>query len=919
MSSALVRWLLVPWRDRQLLLALVGSAAIPVFLVATADLWRGGAADVITEILVEDGPSSDRTVSVETNASFSRVPSDEADRAVSERLASLPGSPVVTRTMSTPRGRIGNGFDTPALTVPARLVNHDGAIETIDYVRHLPDEFEGAWISNWMAERFGLELGDTLVFYSDAEPEEPGAEVAPGGGAAAAILIVGVYETLWTEDETIPRSERGIDLGVFLDSLPPALVPRYLSPFQAPSFALVFVDDRAMADLGVTGTVRWSAPIATAPSTLDELTAAVGDIRSLERSLVRDETIRDALDAQAGVDPAAPVVLSTLSRTLAVVEDRVASLDRPLRSTQVAGAAIGLLVMVGASAFAVSRRRHEFALLAAEGDRWEHFAARALGQLAMPTAVGAAIGFTGAALAGATLGPSAGVLDIETAARSLTIDRSLLVLAGGWLASASVTGVLGARALDRPGLSVPSLGRRLGLLGAGIALASYVWIDAGSAPEGDGEVDLSLLALPVVILGVGGAVALLVVERIMREAGRRPSALAPVVFLAWRRATRASGTSRAVVAALAVSFGLFGLSTLMVDELDDAVSASLFVELGGETLVDLVGLPADDLELPPMSSIVGFEQTRIAPGSQRVRVVAVDLSTAADSFDWPDDAELSFVDFAELLEADVGGDLPVVSLTGQSVPRTGSFGVAEPVPYTVVGSVGSIPLASDSRVTLAVSRARFDRFVLERTASAVGVSPEDPDFVESFVPPSSRLRQHLISQSSRPSMEIFLADNDVRHRSVISRADRRADADLIAPSFAFGYLRWLGAVGILAALASLLLYLSSQRATRELGSLMARRMGLSANRLALTTAAEVAGIATVALITSAALVPPLVRRTVPRFDPAPDLPPVLDPATPWTTISAACVIMLAAVGGTVWLAERVGRRRPDGVVLREQS
>ncbi len=932
MTSSIVRWLLVPWRDRVLLLALIGAAATPAFLTASADLWQAGAADEVSKMLIADGPASDLELSVRSNTFFTPNASDEADREVTERLDEIARLGEVRRTLATSRGPVAPGSSADAFPVPARFVHHAGAIQTIDYVRHLPDEFEGAWISEWYATRFNLELGDTLTFFSSLEPEAPGAELAPGGGPTASVLVVGIYETLWTEDGSAPESDRGIDFDAFLTSLPPELVPRYLGPFQAPSFALIFIDERPMEQLGVGGSVRWAASLEDEPSTFDDLTATVLEISSLERSLARDPGIRTSLDALAGDGVASPLVESTLPETLQRVNDRIAALNRPLRSTEIAGAFVGVLVMVATAIYSVSRRSQEFRLLAAEGDRFEHFVLRAAAQLVGPVALGSGVGIGLAAVAGAAAGPSAPSIDVRTALETITLWRAAAVCGVGWLVAALAIGVLGHRAVDGPLVESGTMrvtgsagSRRLIPVVIGLAMTAAVWFEAADAAE-RGTFTLLLVVLPILALATAAGAALYVVELLMRR-GRLPVAQRPgrdgypesgdpersntstpksrtVLFLAGRRATRTTAPSRMVVVALSVSLGLLGLSTVIVSVLDDTTDDALFSELGGETLVDLVGKPQPDIVLPARTTVAGFEDTTALPGERRVRVVAIDPSQASEALRWPADAALSFAEVEALIESDLGPDIAAIAIGGQGLPTTGNFRIDDPFPYQVVGRTETLPLASPARPTLLISVNRLDAI-----ADINGVA----------VPPSQGLRQNLISAQPRVVIDEFLAGEQIRFRSIASRQDRLASVDFIAPAYAFGYLRWLGIVGAAVATASLLLYAASQRSRRELASVITGRMGLSRSGLALVTTVEVAALTLIALVAASVAVPTVIARVLPTFDPAPDLPPVIDVDVPWLTAIMAIVSVLAGVSAVVWIAERSVRRRSDGVVLRESA
>jgi hypothetical protein len=94
-------------------------------------------------------------------------------------------------------------------------------------------------------------------------------------------------------------------------------------------------------------------------------------------------------------------------------------------------------------------------------------------------------------------------------------------------------------------------------------------------------------------------------------------------------------------------------------------------------------------------------------------------------------------------------------------------------------------------------------------------------------------------------------------------------------------------------------------------------MGLSPARTALVTALETMTIAALAIVAGFVGATLSVDRLLPRFDPAPQLPPHVSVFTPWGVPLAIAALGLAALGGVIWAVERRAARRPAGQVLRE--
>jgi predicted lysophospholipase L1 biosynthesis ABC-type transport system permease subunit len=142
---------------------------------------------------------------------------------------------------------------------------------------------------------------------------------------------------------------------------------------------------------------------------------------------------------------------------------------------------------------------------------------------------------------------------------------------------------------------------------------------------------------------------------------------------------------------------------------------------------------------------------------------------------------------------------------------------------------------------------------------------------------------------------------------------------LVATRWAFGFLGVLGVVAAVGALVALAMFLAARRRTNALAAVMTRAMGLSARRAALVTALEITTITALAMVAGFGAAVLSVDRLVPRFDPAPDLPPPVPVTVSWPLLVGAGVLGLVALGLVVWAAERSAAARPEGAVLRDQA
>lgn len=904
--DAALRWMLVPWTQAAIVVALVGAAATPALLMSAADVWTVSAGDEFAQRLVEEITPAEAGVVVITNAVFSEEPTVTAARTVTDRMASIDGIDPAVVTLWTLRasGEVGRSAeDAVNPGVPLRVMARDGAVDALSFVDRDPAIEGGAYISEYLADRAGVGVGDLISYDAPLGTEAPDTDSVPTGGPRAIWPIAGVYETLWSEDGSLPDD--------YWSQVPPALLPRYLSPFNAPSFSLVILDPATLASTRLPGFMQWEAPAVVLPTTIAVLRSQVGSYRSLEVDLGTSPAIAPTLEDLAAIRPPAPTVESLLDEQLATAEVAIDALEQPLASTRVIGVVIGLSVMVAAGVFLVHRGRTEYRLLAGEGDRWPRFSLRTAAQLVAPVVVGALSGVSAGVGIALLVGPADSmrfdVIDVG--------DVALVALAGILLTSLT-TGLLAQRTLDTGRIGHTGYGAAIGTVALSIVAFAFLWIQVARMPaRGETGLDLAVVAMPLVGLVTAVTLVIVVMRVVVSRARFIGSRLPTLPFLAWRRATSNDLGSLLIVGALAVGIGLVALSTMLVGSLERTTDVKLSTRLGGETRAELVGLPDDDAVLPGRSTIIAYDPGRISPDNRPARLIAIDTTTYADAVSWPSEFGSNALAVVELLESAPSDGLAVVMVDAIPAPVTGTIGTQR-LPYRVVGTVASAPLAYEFGTTFLVSAQRLEAYARQRLANQLDVEVDDEMVASRFQSPLVGYRKTLVSQESGPAVETWLDENGLATRSIESRFDLENGIDIVAAATAFDYMRILGWVAAASAIAALLLHRASVRSERAVASVMARRMGLSRSRAALVSAIEVIVLTSIALITALAIAPAITWRLLPRFDPAPGLPPPAIVAVDPLVLVGSLFLAIMVIAGLVWVLDLSASRTSEGSVLR---
>jgi hypothetical protein len=876
-AGAAARWLAVPWSEWALAGALVIAFATPVLLVGSADVWRAAAEDDLTERSVADASLVRNGIDVAVEAGFSSDAVASADAELTAAVSAIAPLDAAERTTYTLPGPLTIGPPPLRQVGPAgRLLGRAGALEAVDVVSQLDDTSGGVWISTWFADRLGLGLGDTVAFE-----------------AGAPLRVVGLYEPLWSPDDELVLDD-------FWSSVPAELLPVYVEAFNEPNFELVLTDEETLLDSGLTGVVRWTAPLESIPTSYDELRQLRGDVRLLERGLVETGPLATSMRELATVEQRRPTLTTDIFTTTASVESAVRQLTAPLRSARALGAVVGLSAVFAVGAFLVERRRREFRLLASEGERWPMMSGRVACQLALPAIAGGAAGATAAVVGARWFGPA---ISYDWAA--LPWDVIAVTIVASVSLAALTAGVLGARSLRARQRETERAVRRA-LIVVLVAATVIAWAQVGrTTAAGQSSLDLVVVALPVLAIMMTVLVLVALLGWTARFAGRHSERLPVEGYIAARRLAGESVAVRLVGGSLGLGIGLLVFAVAITTTLDRMVDVKLATTVGGVSSARLIDdLPAD-LEPPAPTTVIRSSDTRLTPGAAAARIVAIDPATYADAVSWSDEFGAGVDEVLDALAGPIDDSIPVVAIEGENVPPEGAFGLTRAYPYRVVATVRGFPTAGDRRASVMASADAITDF-----AARQNDDPEAPSPIDAF-------RSTAVSQATAPALTEWLSASDVRYRDVVSQADVRESASIVAPRSAFAYLAVIGVTAAAAAAVAMALFLSARRRNSALAGVLTRSMGLPAWRAATISAIEIGAVLLAAVGAGLIAGPVVVGRLAPRFDPAPDQPPAVSVAVDWAPLVVGAVVGVTIVSVMVWLSEYAASRRPAGSVVRD--
>jgi hypothetical protein len=848
-------WIAEPWRSVTFAAALVGSLALPVVVLTAGPMFRLAAADGIATRVVDDLQSGTSGLIVSGKGSFAATDLDPLNDELRRRLDVIGRMEPPTTTMitdpiqieqTTQSGRRGE----------VRLFARTGAVEALDVVERT-DSSDGAWVSATLAAEAQLHLGDAMVINGTELP------------------IVGVYADLWSSD-----------LNDFWRAVPGDFVPRFLRTFAQPDFELAIVDGERLARLGVVGRVTWQVPLHDPPTTYTDLRALAAAYHRMERDAVRPTVLGDAYRSFRSEPDKELSFFTSLFDAQDDAASATADLSQPIRTATLAGAAAGLGLSTMGAVFAVRRKRIEYRLLAADGDGWWRFFGRSLAQYVLPTLVGVTAGVAIGYATVSAIGPAARV---NTSA--IDVSDVALAAAAACLLAAAVTASASVRLAN--GLN-QEVGRVSGgwLFGAlGLTIAMWLQIGRDHTPQSGPLV----IAFPFVGIVTGVVVAVAGLRWLVQRAGRTGSRLPTTWFLAWRALTRSQNGALLLTAAIGVAAGLAVLSTTFVASVDTATHDKAVTTVGSNTRLDLIGPPGEAV-FPAETTVVRSIVTVI--DEQDVQIIAIDPDTFARSVRWPDSFGGSAQGLVERLAGSASTAVPAVLVRGGTVPQSGDFGRTSFMPYDVVGTIGSIPLASPVYPTLVI---RAD--VLAAYASG---GETDPDAIIFDTPQSGLFGFAYTVVSKAGADDVVGAATDARLRTedVRTLVDEIGSVSSQSTRWAFDYLGILAAIGALAALGALTLYLSERRTELALSTAMTMQMGMPRRTMTVAAVIEMVGLTTTALIAGMGSALLAVAHVFAAFEPDPRVPPiaraVID-GVQLIVVGAAVIGVVAVIAAAVQL------------------
>ncbi len=832
------RWMAQPWRSAGLAVALVASFAVPSLMATSADLFRESAADTISQQLLDQNPGQLGVAVTASGGAITVESIDAMDTALGRRIDDIPLLGEPTRTISV--AQVGLSSPVTEEDTRSSLIGSNGTLfqraGSIGALNVLEGDTttEGMWISERVAEQFGLAPDDEVTIDD-----------------SVSVRIAGVYANLW-QGERDP----------YWNDVPSTLVPTYVSALAGPLRELFVVPESLMTRLGVVGDVRWDAALDRVPDTHNTLVGLAFLYNDIERSYTQSPAVVDALAMFSGAGAEVPTMRTSLFDVRDQANIVVAELEQPIQTTAVAGIIIGLLITSTGAAFAVRKRDTEFRLLRSDGDPGWKFAARAVGQYAPFAIIGAALGVLGAIALVSGFGPPASI-------NRGAIDTQQLVatVVAGLALAAFVTSMMAIRILDRT--SASSLRPAWLLLVIGLAIAG--WIQVGSASRQQ-EVDLLVVAFPLVGLAASVGVITLATRAVMRRVRRTGGTLPTALFLAWRRITAAETSALLLSVAMGIALGLMVFSSVLVGSLETASEAKTITVVGGETSLRMV--TKDSFVLPERTTIIKRETTLLTIGNATITVLVLDPDTYSDGVSWDPLFGSTPVDMLEALDSPVAtADVAAIAVGRRAVPAEGGFGTFSVLSYEVVAELDSIPLASQTFPTLVVRSDHLEAATLRLHERARPSDVDTDDWAALYRSPTLRFANILVSQLDADTLTQDLDARGLKYRDVMTIASQRDVVGNRAARWTFEYLSLLAIIAALSGLGTLLFYLSERRTAVQLSEAMMQRMGLSAATARIAAVVELLGLMVFALIagTTSALL--LANRTFGRFEPDPKIPP----------------------------------------------
>lgn len=878
------RWVVLPWRQPAVAVALVGAFALPALLLTSGPMFRTAASDEITVGVIDTLSPISAGVIVLSEGPFDDELLGTLTGEIDARLTAIDGLGVPSLTLLSnevaPTAVDGRPVDRRPGPGEVRVMSRPGAAEAVEILAG--GRGDGVLVPRSLATTYDLTPGSVMTL------------------GAVDVVVAGVYRDVW-DGEPDP----------FWSGLPRDMVPRFQRVFDEPSFEMVISDAATARRLSLGGRARWEAELTEPPATWSGFRELAAEYGRFESALSRPGVLDTAHRAWA-TDPDAPPILVTAvpdaERTAAGV---IAELEQPIRTATWSGTVVGLLLSTLGAIFLIRRRRSDHRLMAADGDAAWRFFARAVMQYALPAAIATAIGVAVGWALIRLLGPSG------TATWSVVPWSGVVLVSVGAVLLAGITSaVISVRLVDSMNQPVGAVGRTWLFVLTGIAVT--MWIQVGR--EVGDDVNPLIVSFPFVgvVTGVLVAVgALRVALRRLRRTGRR---LPTSLFLAWRALTASEAGALSLTAALGLASGLVVLSVSFVDTIDAATAAKAATTTGAVSRLDTIE-NVDPAVLPSGATVVLSFSTQI--DDRTTEVLAIDPATFADAVAWPPEFGRSPEEVVELLATEVDGAVPAIAVAGRGTPARGEFGLQRVHPYELVGTIASAPMASPVGMTLLVRADVFEQFSRDRwDAGQLEIDPTDQHIADMFdreivySSPLDGFGDTVLSNRPLAELEALAEERGWPVRATGSLAAQTSDVDARATRWAFDYLGLLAVIAGVVAIAVMAFYLAERRRQREVTAVMTHQIGIRQRTNVAAAVVEIVGLVVAAVAAGAIAAAVTARRVFPVFEPDPGVPPTVALIIDETTVLSVLVGAILVVAGVAAWSQRSVSHAEQARVLR---
>ena len=837
------RALLRGWRSPSLFLGIVVAAFVLGLAGGSRSMFASSTARASLSRDVEAGCRFDVGFRVERPVWL-----DATGRGDQPEIAGRPGSDGLPRlsdataALDEENGSVA-GIDPVVVSVfyadPAELAAGDASadvqlIERTDFRDHIVVQdtgpASGAWVPDTVADELGVTAGDEVT--------------VKAAGASVPVPVAGVYRDMrFGRDRHWCSMRYSFETRTAGGSPPPPVV-------LFDEGALAHVLDGAGI---VTARAWWEYPPNPDAWDLDTARTATAELQSTADEVNnRSEGLGQLLGyGDSSVD--VPRSVHKAERTAASVE----SVAGPVALGTVG---VAVVMLLAAARSWLTRHAQEVTVLALRGAGPVALALKGMAELLPALLIGAVSGLGAAVAVVRIIGPDPRI-EHDALVEGVVVVGLAVLVALGAVAAVVAAGV------RRSGVVVDTAATARRSVPPwepvvlAIAGAAFYELNTRERLVDDTRVDGLLLLFPLLLLAGGaGLAARLLLAR--RPLGWLAGHVPPAAWLAARRLSAARLRASLIVTGVAISIGIVVFASAMSSSVSATAYAKATLGPGSAQVVRLsiTQPPLDAAPLPGISTLVTrtSESDVVRRGHDQADVLGVDPATFADGAYWDESfAGRSLSGLLGELDGPVDdGDGPVPAI-----------GVGDGLPDRFVLSLPG----QDGPVELEVQlRARAEAF------PSMGYVSDKPVVV---VDRQALTRLGVVKHAEvwvddpSPAIADRLADDGL---GIVFSVRPGADVEgtLLQPQvWAIDYLEVIGLAAGLVSVAGLGLYFAANAERRQLGSVVARRLGMSVRQGAIATILEVAAILSMGVVLGVGLAFLAARLVFRNLDPLPNASP----------------------------------------------